>query len=261
MILAAALYTVRHLTSVADLSHGLTQLRNIGYGGVEVNGMPLLEGSNPKLPLRDLRSMLSDAGLKCVGDHAPWHEIRDDTTRVIDRLHELGCSVVTIPFIDEYDRYEPASYTRFVAESVAVAAQLEEHGMRLAYHNHAHEFLRFGPDRRTLFDVLVEESDLAIEVDLYWAAFAGVDPARLIGRLHGRVPLIHCKDLEMIREGEDTARPFFAPVGEGNLDWDPILQASEEAGTQAWIVEQDQCRRDAFDCLQSSFAFLRSRAP
>ena len=122
-------------------------------------------------------------------------------------------------------------------------------------------FMRFGPDRRTMFEVLVDEPNLALEIDVYWAAFAGVDPAGLIERLPGRVPLLHCKDLEMIRDQEAGVRPFYAPVGEGNLDWERILAASLAAGTEAWVVEQDDCLRDPFDCLRSSFEFLRERVP
>lgn len=262
MNIAAALYTVRHLTSVTAFGDGLLQLHDIGYRGVEVAGVPLLEGPDPEISARDLKRMLDDTELECVGAHAPWREIRDDTSRVVDRLRELDCHMITIPtFIDEYDRFEPASYTAFAAESAPIAGALAERGIRLAYHHHAHEFMRFGLDRLTLFDVLVEESNLAIEIDVYWAAFAGADPTRVIERLSGRVPLIHCKDLEMIRDGGDAARPFYAPVGEGNLDWGRILLASQVAGTSAWVVEQDECRRDPFDCLRSSFEFLSTQSP
>ncbi len=262
MNIAAALYTVRHLATVAEFGDGLVRLRDMGYGGVEVAGVPLLEGPDPEISARDLKRMLDDSGLECVGAHAPWREIRDDTSRVVDRLRELECNMITIStFIDEYDRFELASYTAFAAESAATAGALAEQGIRLAYHNHAHEFMRFGPDRRTPFDVLVEESNLAIEMDVYWAAFAGADPTRAIERLAGRVPLIHCKDLEVIRDGGEAARPFYAPVGEGNLDWGRILLASQAAGTSAWVVEQDECRRDAFDCLRSSFEFLSTQSP
>jgi sugar phosphate isomerase/epimerase len=47
-----------------------------------------------------------------------------------------------------------------------------------------------------------------------------------------------------------------APVGEGNLNWDGILPALDKAGTKWFIVEQDDCRRDPFDCLASSFDYL-----
>ncbi|MBX3112432.1 MAG: hypothetical protein KF857_10525, partial [Fimbriimonadaceae bacterium] len=51
----------------------------------------------------------------------------------------------------------------------------------------------------------------------------------------------------------------YAPVGEGNLDWDTILPALVAAGTEWLLVELDECPRDPFDSLSSSLAFLRSR--
>ncbi len=263
MTLAAALYTIRrHMTSAAAVEDGLRRLRDIGYCGVEVAGVPLLEGPNPAISTREFKRMLDDAGLACVGAHGLWREIRGDTSAVIDRLALLDCTMVSIPtFVDEFDRFEPASYAAFAGEAAMVAQILGEHGIRLGYHHHAHEFLRFGAQRETMFDVLVDEPSLALEIDVYWAAFAGVDPAGLIERLPGRVPLLHCKDLEMIRDDEAGARPFYAPVGEGNLDWERILAASYAAGTHAWVVEQDECLRDPFDCLRSSFKFLHARVP
>ena len=261
MMLAAALYTIRRqVTSPAEFADGLGRLRNIGYRGVEAAGVPLIEGPEPAISARELKRMLDGAGLACIGAHARWREIRDDTSAVVDRLRELDCSMISIPtFVDEFDRFESASYAAFAGEAAMVAQILGEHGIRLGYHNHAHEFLRFGADRRTMFDVLVDEPSLSLEIDVYWAAFAGVDPASLIERLPGRVPLLHCKDLEMIRDDEAGARPFYAPVGEGNLDWERILAASHAAGTEAWVVEQDDCLRDPFDCLRSSFEFLQTR--
>ena len=261
VMLAVALYTIRRqMTSPAEFVAGLGRLRDIGYRGVEVAGVPLLEGPDPAISARELKRMLDDAGLACVGAHALWRQIRDDTSAVVDRLRVLDCSMISIPtFVDEFDRFEPASYTAFAGEAAMVAQILGEHGIRLGYHHHGHEFLRFGTDRQTMFEALLAEPSLAIEIDVYWAAFAGVDPAGLIERLPGRVPLLHCKDLEMVRDEEAGARPFYAPVGEGNLDWERILAASYAAGTQAWVVEQDECRRDPFDCLRSSFEFLHAR--
>ena len=70
---------------------------------------------------------------------------------------------------------------------------------------------------------------------------------------------LHVKDLTLVRdEGKTHPRPFFAPVGEGNLDWDAIVPAAAKAGTTVWIVEQDEFRRDPYDCLRSSYEFMRS---
>ena len=66
---------------------------------------------------------------------------------------------------------------------------------------------------------------------------------------------MHLKDLEVF----GWEPPTYAPVGEGNLDWDAILAACRAGGTEWGIVEQDVCRRDPFECLASSYRFLNGR--
>ena len=48
-------------------------------------------------------------------------------------------------------------------------------------------------------------------------------------------------------------------VGKGNLDWDDILAACEEAGVEYALVEQDTCETDPFDCLKTSYEFLKQK--
>jgi len=77
-----------------------------------------------------------------------------------------------------------------------------------------------------------------------------------MARCAGRAPVIHLKDREVVeKEG-----PVMAPIGEGNLPWNTILPACENAGVKWYAIEQDTCRRDPFDCLRSSYEYL-SRFP
>jgi sugar phosphate isomerase/epimerase len=94
----------------------------------------------------------------------------------------------------------------------------------------------------------VQETDpdlVGIEVDVYWAAHAGVDPAHLLGELQGRVPLLHVKDLAAGAERTDV------PAGEGVLRWDEILPAAEAAGARWWIIEQDNPADPIADALRA----------
>ncbi|MBA3450521.1 MAG: sugar phosphate isomerase/epimerase, partial [Chloroflexia bacterium] len=106
-----------------------------------------------------------------------------------------------------------------------------------AYHHHDFEFFPLADgDGDTLFNILVKETDptlVGIEVDVYWAARAGIDPAQLLGELQGRVPLLHLKDLGPAPDHADL------PAGEGSLRWADILPAAAAAGARWWIVEQD----------------------
>ncbi|NRA36531.1 MAG: hypothetical protein HRU15_00180 [Planctomycetes bacterium] len=78
----------------------------------------------------------------------------------------------------------------------------------------------------------------------------------ILNRCAGRVPVIHLKDKEVIAGSNDSR---IAAIGEGTLDWDAIIPVCEQAGVDWYCVEQDQCYRDAFDCIRSSFDYLSSK--
>ena len=258
--LAAQLYSLRNeIRNRAGLAQALRRVKAIGYDGVQFSTVAAVEGPDADTTPAEARRMLDGEGLECLGAHRGWQALRDDTAAEIDYLQDIGCAYVAVPiFRNEYDRYDPDSYCRFADAVPPVAAALAEAGIALGYHNHAHEFARPEGGGPVPFDTLVDDAPaLAIELDVYWVAVGGVDPARLLERLHGRVDYLHVKDLTLVRdEGESHPRPFFAPVGEGNLDWHAILPAARDAGTTVWIVEQDAFLRDPYDSLRSSHDFM-----
>ena len=75
---------------------------------------------------------------------------------------------------------------------------------------------------------------------------------QLFSRMNGRVPVVHIKDKAVI-EGN----PVMAPIGEGNLPWGSIIQAGNSADVEWWCVEQDECHRDAFASVESSYRYLK----
>ena len=54
-------------------------------------------------------------------------------------------------------------------------------------------------------------------------------------------------------------QPHFAEIGQGNLEWDEIISACEEAGVEYALVEQDSCDGDPFDSLKISYDFLKEK--
>jgi 5'-methylthioadenosine/S-adenosylhomocysteine nucleosidase len=101
-----------------------------------------------------------------------------------------------------------------------------------------------------------EVPQLGIREPLYVTAlkYAGITVTDLIRRMKGRVPCIHLKDLDV-----QVNKPVTAPVGWGNMDFDAILAACEDAGAVHLLVEQDDCYEDPFVCLKKSYDFLRAR--
>jgi sugar phosphate isomerase/epimerase len=240
-MIAAELYTLRkHLREPSAIAASLQRVREIHYDGVELAGL------GPMEPL-ELASQLRQAGLVACSAHIRWERLRDETDAAIEDCRIWGCSHAVVPVLPAAYR-DAAGYARFGAEANDVAATLHEAGIRLGYHNHSFELERFG--RETGLQILYRSSDPALvnaQIDTYWIQYGGGNPASWIRRLHGRVPLVHLKDMD-VSEGQ----PVMAEVGEGNFDWEDVLAACREAEVQWLIVEQDECRRDPFESLAIS---------
>jgi sugar phosphate isomerase/epimerase len=66
---------------------------------------------------------------------------------------------------------------------------------RSGYHCHGYEFQPHGDG--TLFDLIVRETKpefVSFEIDVFWAAQGGADPAKLIEKHGSRFKLMHVKD-------------------------------------------------------------------
>ena len=259
--IAAQLYTVSdHTTNQSDLHATVHKVAGIGFEHVQFSAVAAVEGPDADTTPAVARAMLDDHGLSAIGAHRRFGGLRDDTQAEIDFLLTLGCQMVSTPIIfDEYDYRDFDGYRRYLQDSQAVREKLSAAGLDLCYHNHSHEFVYFAGTNG--MDYLIANSDLFIELDVYWAAVTGADPAAIIERLGKRARYLHCKDAQVFPPEDPGGRPgpIWAPVGEGLLNWETILAAAKTAGTEFYIIEQDQCRRDPFDCLASSRQFLVER--
>lgn len=255
--LAVQMYTIRDFTRTAEqFADSLAKIRAIGYEAVQLSAIGAMNGDNPELNAKTTRRLLDENGLRCIATHRNWDDLVNRTEEEIDFHKILGCDFTAIGGMPmAYAENGEAGFVKFLDDSAPVISRLKEAGIRFGYHNHAWEFVRIGPGRRTLYDLLIESrnSDLLLEHDVYWSDHAGIDPVRLFDRCPGRMPVIHLKDKEVTLEDG----PVMAPIGEGNLNWESILPSCKAAGVEWYAIEQDECRRDPFDCLRSSFDFLK----
>jgi sugar phosphate isomerase/epimerase len=184
-----------------------------------------------------LRALLDELGMRVSGAHVPLVAFEGRLDESLAEIVALGGEYAVVPFVP-VERRGGVAFARELAANLNIwAVAARQAGLGFAYHHHDFEFnpLPDG-DGDTLFDILTRETDpdlVGIEIDVYWAARGGLDPARLLRELQGRVPLVHLKDLSA------GPQPTDLPAGEGTLRWDEILPAATAAGAQWWIIEQD----------------------
>jgi sugar phosphate isomerase/epimerase len=232
--IAVQLYTVRAPAS-QDFPGTLRRLAEGGVKAVEFAGYGGME-------IPALQALMAELGLRAVGSHIPLVQWQDNLQQSLNDVKALGGEYAVVPWVPE-ERRSSVEAARTLAASLDVwAAAARDAGLGFAYHHHAFEFDPL-PDGNgaTLFDILAQETDpnlVGFEIDVYWAARGGVDPAHLLREMTGRAPLMHLKDLGPAPERKDV------PAGTGELDWAEIRAAAQAAGVRWQIVEQDNPNPD-----------------
>jgi sugar phosphate isomerase/epimerase len=242
--IALQLYTLREQAR-QDLPGTLRRLAEAGYRAVE------LAGYYNHTPT-ELRKLLADYGLTSISAHISLKEFESNPAQVLQGLQTLGCTYAVVPSVPEERRQTREQFEQLADTLNRLAEVSHEAGLKFAYHNHAFEF---NPVENTsLWEVLVAKTDprlVSLELDLYWASFAGFDPLEIIQSYPGRFPLLHVKDMAATEKREDLA------VGEGILPWSSLLPAARAAGAEWYIVEMDH-PREAFREITSGFEYLKN---
>jgi sugar phosphate isomerase/epimerase len=184
----------------------------------------------------------------------------DDIARTFDELKKRGFSFAVFPYLPPAER-GGLDVIRAVADKLNHAGEkAKSAGLRFCYHNHAFEFEPM--EGTTPFQVMLDRTDknlVGLEMDVFWVSVAGHDPVELLGKLPGRVPLLHLKDKERdtpVMYKESVAKTAFKEVGHGVIDWPKVLAAAQSAGVSHYFVEQDQTPGDPVESLRQSFAYV-----
>lgn len=251
--IGAQYFTIReHLQTMKDFEASCRKIARIGYKIVQISGTPL--------PAKEMREVLDKYGLTVVTSHRKFDDFLSDLDEIIDYNKTLGstlCGVSMMPF----DRIETsATLSQFIDEANCVSQELIKENLYFGYHNHALEYAKI--DGKLIMDRLVEETSpeqFKFIFDTYWAQVGGVTPQDEIRRLGKRIMVVHFKDYMIDRFERKTAK--MTEIGQGNLNWEEIIPACEEAGVKWALVEHDtnHVNNDPFESLTMSYEYLKNK--
>jgi sugar phosphate isomerase/epimerase len=251
--LGVQLYTVRSVLPEKP-AETLRAIDGIGYREAEAT-FAYLDRIWPALKATRLNpvSIHLDSTLVTKGTEA-------EGRRTLENLKSRGFAYAVFPYLPPAER-GGLDVIRGLADKLnRFGTMARAAGLEFCYHNHAFEFEPMGGTMP--FSVLLENTDpknVAIELDLFWVSVAGHDPAELLAKLSGRVPLVHLKDKAQgtpVMFQESVEKSAFKEVGSGVLDWPTVLRAAQSAGVRHYIVEQDQTPGDPVASLRQSFEWI-----
>ena len=239
MSISVQLYSVRQALA-ADLPGTITRLARIGFTQVEPY--------NFVATAAELADALAANRMTAPTAHAPL--LTGDPDEIFATASRLGIGTVIEPHIPKEQWSDAASIRDAAARLNRVAKRGADHGVRVGYHNHWWE-LQGSIDGTTpleYFETLMDP-ELVLQIDTYWAAVGGVDPAGLLTRLRDRVVTIHIKDGPKTL---DTRAQL--PAGRGAIDIPGVVSAA--SALQVEVIEFDDYAGDIFDALEASLRYV-----
>ena len=244
--IGAQLYTVRDYTKTAeDLENTFAKLKEIGYKTVQLSGIG-------DIPAEKIRELLEKYELEPICTHRNCDEYLEKLDFIIDFHKIIGCKIAGLGYLPN-DYRTTEGIEEFIKKFSVVSKKLAENGISFAYHNHAFEFVKY--NGKYLMDIILEKTDFNLILDVYWLTYAGINPAKFICKVGKRAQVIHFKDLAINNEG----KVIMTEVMEGNIEWDEVISACEEAGCLAAMVEQDTCKGDPFESMKISYNNLLAK--
>jgi sugar phosphate isomerase/epimerase len=225
-----------------NFAHALELTEQAGYQGVEFAGY---HGKTPE----ELRELLAHCHLKPVSAHVGLDRLRAALDEELRYAKELGFKMIVCPWSDCTSAGEVIADAKFL-ESCAQKAATE--GISIGYHNHDQEFKQF--DGKYAMDILLAYMpSVQFEPDVFWIAYAGLDPIAYLKPLvaAGRICAIHAK--ELAKEGTENVY-----IGQGKIDFAGIAALCPPA-QYPYIVEQEEFTSDHFDGISKSCQGLRAR--
>lgn len=246
MIIGAQLYTISNFAQdEAGIRASYQKLSEMGYRAVQYSGLPMIGAEK-------LKTIADENGLYYVVSHVGIERLLHETEAVIEEHRIMGYEDIGIGgYGGKYREDGLQGVKNFIRDMKPAVEKMKRAGMRFHYHNHYQEFERF--QGVTPMELILNETDWGITLDSYWVQFAGLDTAKALRKMAGRVQFFHLKDMEV-----SQMEQRMCPIGQGNLDWREILAVCEETGVRYGLVEQDcSYGRDPFDEMRLSLENLK----
>jgi len=225
-----ALYTIRGEMG-KDPAAALAAVAETGFTWLEAADHR--DGKFYGMKPKEFGKLVKKNGMVALSSHSGINP--ENYEKMIDEAAESGMKYIILPSLPRDWTNTIDGYQRAADFFNRAGAKCRKAGITFGFHNHQVEFQEI--NGRVPFDILVEQSDpklVIFEMDLAWITAAGKDPVAYFRKYPGRFELWHLKDL--------TPEKQDATLGEGIIDFRPILAEARTAGMKYWFLEQDFCR-------------------
>lgn len=229
-----------------DLLGTIEKVAAMGYSGAQFAGF----GDHSA---EDVKAKMDEVGIKPAGAHVQLELLENDLEATLKFHETIGNDLIIIPFLGEERRKSKEDYEKIAEILKDLGEKIHARGFTFAYHNHDFEFDVY--DGKTGFEIIFENTDpnhLKMELDCYWAAYAGHDPLEVIEKYADRVVSLHIKD-----QKADIDEPNSIELGTGVLPLADYVAKGKEVGAKWFVVEQEHFTKDPLESATENVKVLK----
>lgn len=233
------LYSVRDFMD-KDYFGTIEKVAEMGYTGVEFAGYGGFSAA-------EIKAKLDALSLEAMSTHIGAEMFMgDELERSMEFLAELDCHYAMIPYRD----VKTLDDVKWVAEVLNNASLTSaKYGITCGYHNHGHEFQLIDGEYAMSHLIALTEPAVKMELDVFWAYHAGVDPMDYYEKHSGRIGLLHLKQITEDKKSVD--------LPDGVIDMDKLCKRSLELGIGGLIVEQEEYAVSSLDSAAKNAEYLK----
>jgi len=235
MEVSLQLYSI-HEETKKDFKKSVEQVAKLGYKGVEFAGYGGLSAE-------ELKVLLKENNLYSVGTHTGLQVFENSFDEELALSKAIGSKYIICPYaqVDTREKID-----KLVNLLNAAADKAAGENIKVGYHNHAHEFAEICG--KFPLDIIAENTNdnVILELDVFWVAYAGIDPVDYIKKWGRKVELIHMKQMDSGKANVDMA--------DGILDMKKIKEASRYA--TYFVVEHEEFDKPVWDSIKNDYDYL-----
>ena len=235
------LYSVRDAVKEMGMYKTLCRVAELGYKSVEFAGFG-------DATAREVRVWLDELGLAVDGAHLSLKALTETFDETLADLQTIGCTRAIVPAAKVANE---GQLLALVNGLKAARASFAPYGIDVGFHNHAVEYLP-NEDGVIPMQRILDDTDVFIELDTYWAYHAKVDPVAEMERLGERLALIHIKDGDPSLAGECGK-----PLGLGTAPVSAVYQKAIALGLPM-VVESETLTPSGLDEIDVCINHLKS---
>ena len=233
------LYTIRDAME-KDVLGSLKKVRALGYEDLELYGYDGEKGEYYGMKAKDFKALLADVELTTSSGHyglpayfdRPESELMRYVDQCIEGAHILEQNYITWPWLDPKFR-NIDGFKKLSTLLNKIGERVVAGGLGFAYHNHGFEFQDH--QGQIGYDIIINETDpelVKLQLDLYWVAHdSKLSSNEWIAKQPGRFVMWHIKDMHKVSRD-------YTELGNGSIDFYPILPVAEHAGLEYYYLEQ-----------------------